>query len=190
MEQIFPAVPRNSVRQRLVHLRDVPGTETYLARLEDKWYDLWVQHRGTDELPDPDPASATNFNLAAHVKFLRKHIDKNAMCVSSHLLRCFDEMISVWGGMHAYVADYTFSQTRWLRRDTRQSNGGPAGLHRGHRAVLRCLGEGAQCAAIRLHVDRRRRRSPREAIRTLRLHRRSRGHASRRIVRLRLPASG
>ena len=129
MEQIFPAVPRNSVRQRLVHLRDVPGTETYLARLEDKWYDLWVQHRGTDELPDPDPASATNFNLAAHVKFLRKHIDKNAMCVSSHLLRCFYEMISVWGGMHAYVTDHTFSQTRWLRRDTRQSNGGPAGLH-------------------------------------------------------------
>ncbi|RPD63262.1 hypothetical protein L227DRAFT_544094 [Lentinus tigrinus ALCF2SS1-6] len=81
MEQVFPAVPRNSVRQRLVHLREVPGTETYLSRLEDKWYDLWVQHRGTDELPDPDPASATNFDLAAHVKFLRKHIDKNAIRV-------------------------------------------------------------------------------------------------------------
>ncbi|KAI0724234.1 hypothetical protein C8T65DRAFT_704140 [Cerioporus squamosus] len=81
MEQIFPAVPRNSVRQRLVHLREVPGTETYLARLEDKWYDLWVQHRGTDDLPDPDPESATNFDLATHVKFLRKHIDKNAIRV-------------------------------------------------------------------------------------------------------------
>ncbi|RDX56211.1 hypothetical protein OH76DRAFT_605431 [Lentinus brumalis] len=81
MEQIFPAVPRNSVRQRLVHLREAPGTETYLARLEDKWYDLWVQHRGTDDLPDPDPESATNFDLATHVKFLRKHIDKNAIRV-------------------------------------------------------------------------------------------------------------
>ncbi|TBU34929.1 hypothetical protein BD311DRAFT_828299 [Dichomitus squalens] len=81
MEQIFPAVPRNSVRQRLVHLKEVPGTETYLSRLEDKWYDLWVQHRGTDVLPDPDPESATNFDLATHVKFLRKHIDKNAIRV-------------------------------------------------------------------------------------------------------------
>ncbi|KAI1797576.1 hypothetical protein LXA43DRAFT_1126097 [Ganoderma leucocontextum] len=81
MEQIFPAVPRNSVRQRLVHLKEVPGTETYLSRLEDKWYDLWVQHRGTEVLPDPDPESATNFDLATHVKFLRKHIDKNAIRV-------------------------------------------------------------------------------------------------------------
>ncbi|KAI0670210.1 hypothetical protein C8Q78DRAFT_1039662 [Trametes maxima] len=81
LEQVFPAVPRNSVRQRLVHLKEAPGTETYLARLEEKWYDLWVQHRGTDLLPDPDPESASNFDLATHVKFLRKHIDKNAIRV-------------------------------------------------------------------------------------------------------------
>ncbi|KAI0768599.1 hypothetical protein BD413DRAFT_563329 [Trametes elegans] len=81
LEQVFPAVPRNSVRQRLVHLKEIPGTETYLARLEDKWHELWVQHRGTDVLPDPDPTSVTNFDLAAHVKFLRKHIDKNAIRV-------------------------------------------------------------------------------------------------------------
>ncbi|KAH9912240.1 uncharacterized protein BXZ73DRAFT_107525 [Epithele typhae] len=81
MEQVFPAVPRNSVRQRLVHLKEVPGTETYLTRLEDKWYEVWVQNRGTDELPDPDPESATNFDLAAHIKFLRKHVDKNAIRV-------------------------------------------------------------------------------------------------------------
>ncbi|KAI8995421.1 hypothetical protein BD414DRAFT_410090 [Trametes punicea] len=81
LEQVFPAVPRNSVRQRLVHLRETPGAETYLARLEDKWYELWMQHRGTDVLPDPEPESATNFDLAAHIKFLRKHIDKNAIRV-------------------------------------------------------------------------------------------------------------
>ena len=86
MEQIFPAVPRNSVRQRLVHLKETPGTETYLTRLEEKWYDVWVQYRGTEALPDPDPASATNFDLAAHIKFLRKYIDKNAMYASHHLL--------------------------------------------------------------------------------------------------------
>ncbi|EIW64510.1 uncharacterized protein TRAVEDRAFT_139409 [Trametes versicolor FP-101664 SS1] len=81
LEQVFPAVPRNSVRQRLVHLREVPGTDTYLARLEEKWRELWLQHRGTDVLPDDDPTSAGNFDLAAHVKFLRKHIDKNAIRV-------------------------------------------------------------------------------------------------------------
>ncbi|CDO70216.1 hypothetical protein BN946_scf184942.g16 [Trametes cinnabarina] len=81
LEQVFPAVPRNSVRQRLVHLRETPGMETYLARLEDKWYELWMQHRGTEVLPDPDPESATNFDLATHIKFLRKHIDKNAIRV-------------------------------------------------------------------------------------------------------------
>ncbi|KAI0374486.1 hypothetical protein BV20DRAFT_961659 [Pilatotrama ljubarskyi] len=81
LEQVFPAVPRNSVRQRLVHLKETPGTDTYLSRLEDKWYELWVQHRGTDVLPDPDPESASNFDLATHVKFLRKHIDKNAIRV-------------------------------------------------------------------------------------------------------------
>ena len=71
-----------------------PRLETYLARLEDKWYDLWIQHRGTEVLPDPDPESATNFDLATHVKFLRKHIDKNAMFVIFALLcsehQCID----------------------------------------------------------------------------------------------------
>ncbi|KAI0762701.1 hypothetical protein C8Q74DRAFT_1371700 [Fomes fomentarius] len=81
VEQVFPAVPRNSVRQRLVHMKEDTRVETYLARLEDKWYDLWMQHRGTDELPDPDPESATNFDLRTHIKFLRKHIDKNAIRV-------------------------------------------------------------------------------------------------------------
>ncbi|KAI0823034.1 hypothetical protein BC628DRAFT_1365542 [Trametes gibbosa] len=81
LEQVFPAVPRNSVRQRLVHLKEVPGTETYLARLEERWREMWLQHRGTDVLPDPDPTSATEFDLATHVKFLRKHVDKNALRV-------------------------------------------------------------------------------------------------------------
>ena len=72
MEQVFPAVPRNSVRQRLVHIKEInPGEEPYLARLEDKWYELWLQHRGTDALPDPDPESVTNFDLA---KIGRAHV--------------------------------------------------------------------------------------------------------------------
>lgn len=80
-EQVFPAVPRNSVRQRLAHIRESPGNEAYLTRLEDRWYDLWLEHRGTAVLPDDDLSSATNFNLIRHLEFLRSHIDKNALRV-------------------------------------------------------------------------------------------------------------
>jgi oxalate---CoA ligase len=81
LEQVFPAVPRNSVRQRIVALKEIPGAEAYLKRLEDMWYDLWLQHRGTENLPDGDPQSPSKFDLISHVEFLRRHIDKNAMYV-------------------------------------------------------------------------------------------------------------
>ncbi|KAJ3890668.1 hypothetical protein GG344DRAFT_88728 [Lentinula edodes] len=81
-EQVFPAVPRNTVRQRVAHLREVTGGDAYLNRLEDSWYDLWKQHRGSEYLPDEEPTSATNFNLIKHIEFLRKHIDKNALCIA------------------------------------------------------------------------------------------------------------
>ncbi|KAJ3764305.1 hypothetical protein EV360DRAFT_31693 [Lentinula raphanica] len=80
-EQVFPAVPRNTVRQRVAHLREATGGEAYLNRLEDSWYDLWRQHRGSDLLPDDDPRSPTNFDLVKHIEFLRRHIDKNALRV-------------------------------------------------------------------------------------------------------------
>ncbi|KAI0320447.1 hypothetical protein OF83DRAFT_1213502 [Amylostereum chailletii] len=81
LDQVFPAVPRNSVRQRYLALREHPGAEAYLKRLEDRWNTLWIQHRGTDRLPDPDPTSTTNFDLRKHIEFLRQHIDKNALRV-------------------------------------------------------------------------------------------------------------
>ncbi|KAH9835845.1 uncharacterized protein C8Q71DRAFT_99456 [Rhodofomes roseus] len=81
LSQAFPAVPKNSVRQRIVHFRESPGADTYLQRLEDKWYDIWMQHRGTEVLPDEDPESPSNFDMIAHLEFLRKHVDKNALRV-------------------------------------------------------------------------------------------------------------
>ncbi|KAL0950736.1 hypothetical protein HGRIS_007510 [Hohenbuehelia grisea] len=81
LDQVFPAVPRNTVRQRHAAIRDAPGNEAYLKRLEDKWHELWVKHRGTAELPDDDLQSASNFDLVKHIKFLRQHIDKNALRV-------------------------------------------------------------------------------------------------------------
>ncbi|KAF8634442.1 hypothetical protein AX15_000891 [Amanita polypyramis BW_CC] len=80
-EQVFPAVPRNTVRQRLSHIRESPGNEAYLNRLEERWHELWLQFRGTPALPDEDPLSPTNFDLTKHIEFLRAHIDKNALRV-------------------------------------------------------------------------------------------------------------
>ncbi|KAG1769612.1 hypothetical protein EDD22DRAFT_1048040 [Suillus occidentalis] len=80
-DQVFPAVPRNSVRLRLSHLRENTGEEVYMKRLEDRWHDLWVQYRGTEHLPDEDPQSPSNFNIVNHIEFLRKHVDKNALRV-------------------------------------------------------------------------------------------------------------
>lgn len=50
-----------------------------MKRLEDQWYTIWLQYRGTSHLPDEDPISPSNFNLINHVEFLRKHVDKNAL---------------------------------------------------------------------------------------------------------------
>jgi oxalate---CoA ligase len=89
LEQVFPAVPRNSVRQRIVALKEIPGADAYLKRLEDRWYDLWSQHRGTENLADDDPQSPSKFDLIRHIEFLRKHIDKNAMYVFMPYHCCF-----------------------------------------------------------------------------------------------------
>lgn len=78
-EQAFPSLPRNSVRQRVDRLCKDPAVESYLHRLEERWYELWTQHRGTALLPDPEPLSVTNFDLVHHLKFLRAHVDKASM---------------------------------------------------------------------------------------------------------------
>jgi hypothetical protein len=78
-EQVFPSVPRNTVRQRLSHIKETPGNEAYLRRLEDTWYDLWVAHKGTPELPDDNDRSPSDFDLIKHIEFLRTHIDKHAL---------------------------------------------------------------------------------------------------------------
>lgn len=78
-DQVFPAVPRNSVRQRIAHLRENGVDDLYMKRLEDQWYAVWTQHRGTDHLVDEDPQSPSNFDLVKHLEFLRKYVDKNAL---------------------------------------------------------------------------------------------------------------
>jgi len=80
--QVFPVLAQNSVRQRMDGLtKDSQPTRAYLQRLEDAWYNLWTDHRETLQLPDPNPKSMTDFDLVAHLTFLRAHIDKPSLCV-------------------------------------------------------------------------------------------------------------
>lgn len=79
IDQLFPFLPRNNVRQRLVTLRQEAGGESYLRLLEDKWHELWLDHRGTESLPDDNPSHPSDFDAIVHVEFLRKYIDKRAL---------------------------------------------------------------------------------------------------------------
>ena len=82
--QVFPVLAQNSVRQRMDGLtKDSQPTRAYLQRLEDAWYNLWMRYRGTPQLPDQNPENVTEFDLVAHMTFLRAHIDKPSLCVIS-----------------------------------------------------------------------------------------------------------
>ncbi|KAG9123889.1 hypothetical protein FRC07_013608, partial [Ceratobasidium sp. 392] len=83
LEQVFPGVQRNSVRQRISSLETLPGASEYYRRLDDAWLALWLEHHGSDALPDPNPDSPSDFDLPAHVVFLRQHIDKEALHAGS-----------------------------------------------------------------------------------------------------------
>ncbi|KLO19987.1 hypothetical protein SCHPADRAFT_816815 [Schizopora paradoxa] len=85
LDQVFPYIPRNSARQHLTSLKEMPGVEAYLARLQDCWQDLWTKKRGTAELPEAEVITASNFDLKTHIAFLRKHLDKNAIRVGISL---------------------------------------------------------------------------------------------------------
>lgn len=81
LDQLFPTERRDKARLRIKHLRERPGAEGYLRRLEAAWTDVWKKYRGTAALPDENPTSPTNFNLKVHIEFLRRHVDKNALYV-------------------------------------------------------------------------------------------------------------
>ncbi|RXK42604.1 hypothetical protein M231_00158 [Tremella mesenterica] len=76
VSQIFPDVGLQTFRSRLKKIFETAGKKPYFDRLEDAWYNVWQAHKGTPELPDPDPDSVVNFDLSAHIKFLRQKINK------------------------------------------------------------------------------------------------------------------
>ncbi|KAG8893017.1 hypothetical protein FRB99_002242, partial [Tulasnella sp. 403] len=76
VDQLFPGVRANGVRNRIGKLRADPAVESYLLNLEQAWYRVWMEKRGTKELPDEFVESATHFDLIAHVAYLRRRFDK------------------------------------------------------------------------------------------------------------------
>lgn len=79
LDKVFPSLPRNNVRQRIVTLRQEPGGESYFRRLEDQWHEIWMEYRQTELLPDPNPDHPFDFDLITHIEFLRKNINKNLL---------------------------------------------------------------------------------------------------------------
>ncbi|KAL1410906.1 hypothetical protein Q8F55_001849 [Vanrija albida] len=77
MSQIFPQLQHQVVRSKIKKLLEIPGREAYFRRLEDSFYSLLIEHRGSAELPDPNPGSHVDFDVRAHVNFLRQRINKN-----------------------------------------------------------------------------------------------------------------
>ncbi|KAF7306563.1 B-block-TFIIIC domain-containing protein [Mycena indigotica] len=80
VKQVFPAVPKGTIRARVRSLKDATTTAAYLVRLEDHWHQIWVKYRGSKWLPDDDIRSS-DFNVIQHIEFLRSHVDKNAIRV-------------------------------------------------------------------------------------------------------------
>lgn len=93
---MFPGAERNSVRNKIHRLLSV--SEAYALRLEKAWTELWIAHRGTGELPDEDPNNLKEFDILAHIAFLRRHVDKNALYVHSSIQ------------MEAYLTHNLYSQ--------------------------------------------------------------------------------
>ncbi|KAK0526058.1 hypothetical protein OC835_005413 [Tilletia horrida] len=64
-------------KKRWLHLKSFPAEDAYLRKLEMAWWELWHKERGSERLPDHDPAHPTDFDLRAHLDFFRQNIDKN-----------------------------------------------------------------------------------------------------------------
>lgn len=77
MLQIFPDVGIQTFRTRLKKLFfEAPGKKTYCEMLEEVWYEMWRDRRLAHELPDPNPQSIIDFDLSAHLDYLRTHVNK------------------------------------------------------------------------------------------------------------------
>ncbi|WVF70857.1 hypothetical protein IAT40_005651 [Kwoniella sp. CBS 6097] len=79
MHQLELGVQVQTFLTRVRKITAQPGKLAYLEKLEQAYYDLWQQHRGTEKLEDPNPDSPIDFDLKKHTQFLREHVDKRSL---------------------------------------------------------------------------------------------------------------
>lgn len=79
VDQVFPGINCDGVRQRILRLRTDTATETYIMNLEQAWYTLWKANRGAEELPDAHPENVKSFDLVTHIDYLRQNINKEQL---------------------------------------------------------------------------------------------------------------
>ena len=79
INQVIHGVGHQTLLSRVKRILQMPGKAAYFARLTDTIYELWMQHRGTELLPDPDPESIINFDLRLHLEFFRSKLHKPSM---------------------------------------------------------------------------------------------------------------
>lgn len=77
MTQVITDIGLVAIHNHIKRLLASPGKQAYFERLVDAWHDIWIMYRGTDELPDPDPNSMTDFDLIKHLEFFRLKIVKS-----------------------------------------------------------------------------------------------------------------
>jgi hypothetical protein len=81
--QLFPELSNTSFLHRIKKILTYPGKQAYLEKLVAAWTEVWMEHRGTEALPDDKPESLTEFDLKRHVEFLREKINKTNLYVAS-----------------------------------------------------------------------------------------------------------
>jgi hypothetical protein len=72
----FGDVPYGSIRVRLCRVLSDPVKNAYFQKLIMAWRAMWLERRGTPELPDPDFNELVDFPIKQHVEYMRKHIVK------------------------------------------------------------------------------------------------------------------
>ncbi|OCF33220.1 hypothetical protein I316_04961 [Kwoniella heveanensis BCC8398] len=79
MNQLGLGVQVQTFLTRLRKITAEPGRLAYLEKLEQAYYDLWQEHRGTEKLPDENRDSPKDFDLKKHTQFLRANVDKRSL---------------------------------------------------------------------------------------------------------------
>lgn len=75
----FNEVGYQNIRVRLTRLRQDPAKDAYFNHLVGAWRQLWLQKRGTPELPDPNWEDVDDFPIGEHIEYMRAHLVKGDM---------------------------------------------------------------------------------------------------------------